>query len=90
MESSVTTVVARNDFSTVLNRAAFGKERVILKRRGKAIAAVVPMDDLLLLQAMEDRRDIADGMGTAHQPDIPSPIRPSHRLPRPAQSIAGP
>ena len=60
MESSVTTVVARNDFSTVLNRAAFGKERVILKRRGKAIAAVVPMDDLLLLQAMEDKRDIAD------------------------------
>jgi prevent-host-death family protein len=60
MESSVTTVVARNDFSTVLNRAAFGKERVILKRRGKAIAAVVPMDDLLLLQAWEDKRDIAD------------------------------
>ena len=60
MESSVTTVAARNDFSAVLNRAAFGKERVILKRRGKAIAAVVPMDDLLLLQAWEDKRDIAD------------------------------
>jgi len=60
MDSSVTTVGARNDFSTVLNRAAFGKERVILKRRGKPIAAVVPIDDLLLLQAMEDRRDVAD------------------------------
>ena len=62
MESSVTTVVARNDFSTVVNRAAFGKERVILKRRGKAIAAVVPIDDLLLLQAWEDKRDIADAV----------------------------
>ena len=56
----VTTVVARNDFSTVLNRAAFGKERVILKRRGKPIAAVVSMEDLLLLQSLEDKRDIAD------------------------------
>jgi prevent-host-death family protein len=55
----ITTVVARNDFSSVLNRAAFGKERVILKRRGKAIAAVVPLEDLALLQSLEDRLDTA-------------------------------
>jgi hypothetical protein len=29
--ASITTVAARNEFSSVLNRAAFGKERVILK-----------------------------------------------------------
>ena len=57
--ASITTVVARNDFSSVLNRAAFGKERVILKRRGKAIAAVVPLEDLALLQSLEDRLDTA-------------------------------
>jgi len=57
--ASITTVVARNDFSSVLNRAAFGKERVILKRRGKAIAAVVPMEDLALLQSLEDKLDSA-------------------------------
>jgi prevent-host-death family protein len=62
MATSITTVAARNDFSTVLNRAAFGKERVILKRRGKPIAAVVPMDDVLLLQSLEDKLDIADAL----------------------------
>jgi len=60
--ASITTVSARNDFSTVLNRAAFGKERVILKRRGKAIAAVVPIDDVELLQALEDEIDIAGAL----------------------------
>ena len=55
--ASITTVVARNDFSSVLNRAAFGKERVILKRRGKSIAALVPMEDLALLQSLEDKLD---------------------------------
>jgi prevent-host-death family protein len=57
--ASITTVVARNDFSSLLNRAAFGKERVILKRRGKAIAVVVPMEDLALLQSLEDKLDTA-------------------------------
>lgn len=57
--ASITTVAARNDFSSVLNRAAFGKERVILKRRGKAIAAVVPLEDLALLQSLEDKLDSA-------------------------------
>jgi prevent-host-death family protein len=60
--ASISTVVARNDFSTVLNRAAFGKERVILKRRGKPIAAVVPMDDVELLEAIENRLDVADAL----------------------------
>ena len=57
--ASITTVLARNDFSSVLNRAAFGKERVILKRRGKAIAALVPLEDLALLQSLEDKLDSA-------------------------------
>jgi prevent-host-death family protein len=57
--ASTTTVVARNEFSSVLNRAAFGKERVILMRRGKAIAVVVPMEDLALLQSLEDKLDTA-------------------------------
>ena len=62
--ATITTVSARNEFSSVLNRAAFGKERVILQRRGKPIAAVVSMDDLLLLQALEDKLDIADALAS--------------------------
>ena len=62
--AAITTVSARNDFSTVVNRAAFGKERVILKRRGKPIAAVVSMEDVKLLQALEDKLDIADALAS--------------------------
>jgi prevent-host-death family protein len=51
---------AREGFSDTINRVAFGKERVVLRRRGKEIAAVVPIDDLRLLEELEDRMDLVD------------------------------
>ncbi|MBI2942027.1 MAG: type II toxin-antitoxin system Phd/YefM family antitoxin [Chloroflexi bacterium] len=57
---SVTTVGARNQFSDVVNRAAYGKERVILTRRGKPIVAMVPIEDVHLLEELEDRIDLDD------------------------------
>jgi len=51
---------ARKDFSSALNRVAFGRERLILHRRGKDVAALVPMEDLALLEALEDRLDLDD------------------------------
>jgi prevent-host-death family protein len=51
---------AREEFADTLNRVAFGKERVVLRRRGKEIAAVVPMADLRLLEELEDRIDLVD------------------------------
>jgi prevent-host-death family protein len=65
--ATVSTVLARNEFSTILNRAAFGKERVILARRGKAIAAVVPVEDVKLLRALEDRADLADAIAAERE-----------------------
>ena len=47
-------------FSDTINRVAYGRERVILHRRGKEIAAVVPMEDLKLLEALEDRVDLKE------------------------------
>jgi prevent-host-death family protein len=51
---------AREGFSDTINRVAFGKERVVLRRRGKEVAAVVPIADLRLLEELEDRIDLAD------------------------------
>jgi len=65
--TSVSTVLARNEFSTVLNRAAFGNERIILARRGKAIAAIVPLADVRLLRALEDRADLADAIAAERE-----------------------
>jgi prevent-host-death family protein len=44
----------------VINRAAFGKERVVLTRRGKEVAAVVPIEDVKLLEELEDRIDLEE------------------------------
>ncbi|MCX6637244.1 MAG: type II toxin-antitoxin system prevent-host-death family antitoxin, partial [Acidobacteria bacterium] len=35
---------AREEFPEVVNRAAYGKERTILSRRGKDLAAVIPIE----------------------------------------------
>jgi antitoxin Phd len=47
----------RNSMADVLNRVAYQGERVVLERRGKGVAAIVSMEDLELLQALEDRED---------------------------------
>lgn len=56
----VNTVDARAQFSEIINRAAFGKERIILTRRGKEIVAVVPIEDVKLLEALEDKIDLEE------------------------------
>ncbi|PHQ81119.1 MAG: type II toxin-antitoxin system prevent-host-death family antitoxin [Coxiella sp. (in: Bacteria)] len=50
----MTTVEARENFSDLINKAAYGNERVVLTRRGKALAAVIPLADLDSLQAVVD------------------------------------
>ena len=51
---------ARSRFSEVVNRAAFASERIVLTRRGKRFAAVVPIEDLDFLEELEDRADSDD------------------------------
>jgi prevent-host-death family protein len=61
---TISTVKAREQLSTVINRAAFGKERVVLTRRGKEVAAVVPIEDVKLLEELEDRIDLEEARAT--------------------------
>lgn len=58
-DTPLSTAEARDNFAEVLNRAAYGKERVVLARRGKPLVAVVPIEDVQALEAMEDERDMA-------------------------------
>ncbi|MEO8511789.1 MAG: type II toxin-antitoxin system Phd/YefM family antitoxin [Chloroflexota bacterium] len=51
---------ARETFSTTVNRVAFGGERVVLTRHGRRVAAVVSIEDLELIEALEDARDLDD------------------------------
>ena len=45
--------VARRDFSETLSRVAYGKKRVVVKRHGRDVAAIVPMSDLDILEDCE-------------------------------------
>lgn len=56
----LTTTEARKDFSALVNRTAYGKERVVLRRRGRDLAALVPIEDLTLLEQLEDALDLEE------------------------------
>jgi len=60
MTTKISTADVRKNFSNIVNRVSFGKESIILTRRGEEIAALVAMDELRLLQELEDRIDISD------------------------------
>jgi prevent-host-death family protein len=49
---------ARADFADTLRRVADRGERVRLSRSGKEVAAMVPIADLELLEALEDHADL--------------------------------
>lgn len=55
---SVTTAEARREFAEIVNRVAYGKERITVTRRGKTVVAVVPIEDIALLEELEDHADI--------------------------------
>lgn len=43
---TMSTVEARENFSEMINQAAYGNQRVVLTRRGKPLVAVVSLQDL--------------------------------------------
>ena len=49
---------ARQAFADTLNRVVYRGERIVLVRRGKDLAAIVPIDDLDLIRELEDRIDL--------------------------------
>ncbi|MDF1554545.1 MAG: type II toxin-antitoxin system Phd/YefM family antitoxin [Deferrisomatales bacterium] len=47
---------ARAKWADLLDHVMFSRERIIIERRNKAVA-IVPLEDLELLQKLEDRID---------------------------------
>ncbi len=60
MANKISTADARKDFANVVNTVAYGKEPIVLTRRGQDIAALVSIEELELLQQIEDYIDIED------------------------------
>ena len=57
---TLNTTDAREQLAEVLNRVAYAKDRVRITRRGKEIAAVVPIEDLELIERLEDEIDLQE------------------------------
>lgn len=49
---------AREDFAETINRVAYRGERIVLHRREKDIVAIIPIEDLSVLEELEDKLDI--------------------------------
>lgn len=48
----ITTAEARQHMAELVNRAAFGKERFVVTRHGKALVAIVPLEEVTLLDRL--------------------------------------
>ena len=56
----ITTAQTRKHMAELLNRAAYGNERFVVTRHGKELAAIVPLEDVTLLDRLRsliDRKD---------------------------------
>jgi antitoxin (DNA-binding transcriptional repressor) of toxin-antitoxin stability system len=53
---TVTTRQLRERLSEVLGRCAYAGDRFVIKRNGKAVAAIVPLEDMFVAQVVEDLR----------------------------------
>ncbi len=60
MLNKISAADARKKFANIINRVAYGKESFVLTRRGEALAAIVSMEGLKLLQEFEEQMDIDD------------------------------
>ena len=68
MLNKISTADARKKFANIINRVAYGKESFVLTRRGEALAAIVSMEDLKLLQEIEEQMDIEDAWKARKEP----------------------
>lgn len=60
---------ARQDFAELVNRAAYRGERVLVSRRGRPIAAIVPIEDVEFLERYEDEMDLKLAMEALADPE---------------------
>lgn len=58
----------RDAFSETINRVRYNGERIALERHGKTVAALVSAEDLELLQALEDKVDLAAARKALKEP----------------------
>jgi prevent-host-death family protein len=62
MTTAMTTVDAKEKFAELINHIIHTKERIVLTRRGKEVAAIIPLEDLQLLETKRDKEDLNEAI----------------------------
>ena len=57
MSTTISTGRLRQHLSDALNRAGYAKDRIVVERNGRPVAAIVSLDDLEALEALTDAAD---------------------------------
>ena len=52
--TTITAEKARNSFSELISHTAYSKERVVVTRNGKKMVAIIPVEELELLERVLD------------------------------------
>lgn len=71
---TISEVVARATFVDLVSRVAYGRERVMVTRRGERVAALVPAEDMALLELLEDELDLSQAREALADPENAAPI----------------
>lgn len=50
---------SEESLAQTLDRVTSSRERIVVRRNGKNVAAIVPMEDWAALEELEERRDLA-------------------------------
>ena len=82
MRREIPVTQARADLAELVNRVAYSGERVVLTRHGKAMAALVPAEDLERLEQITQQLIHLTELGTEEQggPNVqPMRIAAEHR-----------
>jgi prevent-host-death family protein len=56
--TKVSMTKARQDFTNIANRVMYGNERICIQKNNKAVFALVPVEDVEILEALEDKIDV--------------------------------
>lgn len=57
MSTTIRTRQLRHQLADTLNRAGYAKDRIIVERNGRPVAAIIPLTDLEMIEAIEDAAD---------------------------------
>ena len=86
MTSEIPVTQARDELADLINRVAYGHERIILTRHSKPVACLVPPEDLARLEGREQQVlgiPYTVGTASAQQPETPGdmPVAAEYRAP---------